>query len=204
MMVHPVSGYVLAGGKSSRMGQDKALLELGGRPLVALATEKLRAVCASVAILSGREELASFGTLVPDVHPGCGPIGGMEAGLLHSSTAWSLFLAVDMPFVPVEFLAEWVRRVVLLEKGRVSLFTVDGVKQPAMCMVHREVAPFVQAAAVAAEYKMLPVLEAAARNLARKAGLAPEEVLLERSIEAPGLFANLNTPEEFADALRRL
>jgi molybdopterin-guanine dinucleotide biosynthesis protein A len=186
------------------MGRDKALLELGGTPLVALAVEKLRAVCDSVWILSGRPELAAFGPLMEDLHPGCGPLGGMEAALAHAATDWSLFLAVDMPFVPVEFLSEWVRRVLPPATARVALFTVDGVPQPTLCMVHREVRPFVERAVAAGAYKVWPVLEGAARALAASAGVKTEEVLLRREIEDNGLFANLNTPEEFAKAERCL
>ncbi len=197
---HPVTGYVLAGGRSSRMGRDKALLELDGKPLLQRAVEKLRTVCVSTFILSSREELAVFGPLVRDLHPGCGPLGGMEAALLHTQTAWSLFLAVDMPFVPVAFLAEWVRRVLLNPHGRVSLFTVDMIPQPTMCMVHREAAPFIQRAVEAKQYRVLTVLEEAARDLAARSGTPLGEVLLERAIGGQGYFANLNTPEDFASA----
>ena len=79
-----VGGYVLAGGKSSRMGRDKALLELAGKPLVRHAVTKLRRVCADVQILSSDPELEAFAPLVRDMHPGCGPMGGMEAALGHS------------------------------------------------------------------------------------------------------------------------
>ena len=78
-----VGAYVLAGGKSSRMGRDKALLELAGKPLVRHAVTKLRRVCEDVHILSGNMELAPYAPLVEDLHPGCGPIGGLEAAFEH-------------------------------------------------------------------------------------------------------------------------
>lgn len=199
-MSHPVTGYVLAGGRSSRMGTDKALLELASKPLIQHAVEKLQRVCASTFILSGREELASFAPLVLDLHPGCGPLGGMEAALLHAPTPWSLFLAVDMPFVPVEFLAEWVRRVLLLPEGRVAFFTVDDIPQPTMCMIHREATLFIQSAIEQGHYRVLPVLEGAAQALAEQAGTPVSSVLLQRSIPGAGLFDNLNTPGDFAQA----
>ena len=66
-----VGGYVLAGGKSSRMGRDKALLELAGKPLVLHAVTKLRRVCADVHILSGNSGIGSV----------CSAGGGSASGL---------------------------------------------------------------------------------------------------------------------------
>src|SRR5271156_1644278 len=95
-----VGGYVLAGGRSSRMGRDKALLELGGKPLALHAVTKLQRVCSDVHILSENRELSAYAPLVSDLHPGCGPIGGIEAAFAHSTHEWNLFLPVDMPFFP--------------------------------------------------------------------------------------------------------
>jgi len=198
-MLSQVAGYVLAGGKSSRMGQDKALLELAGKSLVALAVEKLRRVCEDVHILSSRPELEMFAPLVPDVHPGCGPLGGIEAALLHSPYEWNLFLPVDMPFVPASFLEDWVREVLATE-ARVALFTVDGRAQPTLCLLHRDVTPFAQQAMAQGEHKLWPVLEGAARELAARSGVALDQMLWNRPVEANAWFANLNTPEEFAAA----
>ncbi|XWK49511.1 NTP transferase domain-containing protein [Tunturiibacter empetritectus] len=80
-----VGGYVLAGGKSSRMGRDKALLELAGKPLVRHAVTKLRRVCMDVRILSGNPELAAYAPIVADLHPGCGPMGGWRRRWLTRS-----------------------------------------------------------------------------------------------------------------------
>lgn len=217
-----VSGYVLAGGKSSRMGQDKALLELAGKPLVLRAVEKLRQVCAEVSILGNRDELEAYAPLVRDLHEGCGPLGGIEAALAHSPRVWNLFMAVDMPFLPVGFLDAWVRGVVEKEHARVALFTVDGRPQPALCMVHKEVAPFVVEAMSRGEFKLFPVLRSAAEELARGLGVSLNETLLnipwnEDAAAFDGgwsgwvpteaqrkvlhlWFANLNTPEEFGAA----
>jgi molybdopterin-guanine dinucleotide biosynthesis protein A len=199
-MERRVSGYVLAGGRSSRMGRDKALLELAGKPLVQRAVETLSQVCDDVFILSSRPELASFGPLVADTHPGCGPLAGVEAALFHASAVWSLVLAVDMPFVPVAFLRSWIREVVAMEHARVALFTVDGFAQPTLCLLHREIAPFAQQALERNEFKLFPTLEGACRVLAERLGVARDEVLVNRPAQEASWFANLNTPEEFAAA----
>jgi molybdenum cofactor guanylyltransferase len=215
------------------MGQDKALLELAGQPLVRHAVMKLRRVCADVHILSSNAELGEFAPLVRDMHEGCGPLGGLEAGLGHSWHEWNLFMPVDMPFLPSAFLDNWVRTVVARElRGtRLALFTVDGVPQPLFCMLHREMALFVHDAMTRGEYKVFPVLEAAGKELAARQevplGMAFFNLdwdknskfsnnrsardgeswwrLTGAQVAARDLwFANLNRPEEFAEAKKHL
>jgi molybdopterin-guanine dinucleotide biosynthesis protein A len=219
-MPSDVSGYVLAGGKSSRMGQDKALLKLAGKPLVLRAVEKLRRVCVEVSILGSRPELEVYAPLIRDVHEGCGPVGGIEAAFLHSTKVWNLFMAVDMPFLPAEFLDGWVRRVMGQKAARVALFTVDGVPQPALCLLHQEVGPFVRDAVARGRFKLFPLLVEAGKELAAREGVSLDEVLLNppwngEMFDEKGAgwtptkaqrstqhlwFANLNTPEEFGEA----
>jgi molybdopterin-guanine dinucleotide biosynthesis protein A len=196
------------------MGRDKALLELAGEPLALHAVRKLRRVCADVHILSSKPELERFAPLVRDLQPGCGPMGGLEAALEHSEHEWSLFLPVDMPFLPAAFLAAWVRGVVGGRWGavRVALFTVDGVPQPLLSMLHRDVAPYVREAMRSREHKVFPVLAAAGGALGAFVNLQvspdgmdvskielAEGELTEAQLGARRLwFANLNTPEEVA------
>jgi molybdopterin-guanine dinucleotide biosynthesis protein A len=224
-----VGGYVLAGGKSSRMGRDKALLELAGKPLIGHAVKKLRRVCMDVRVLSDNPELAEYAPIVRDIHPGCGPMAGMEAALLHSIFEWNLFLAVDMPFLPSAFLSGWLRNWLPEEKShrsgaRVRMFTVDGHPQPGFSLVHKDVAPYLSAALEQGQYKLVPTLEAAGRELAVKQGLLPGVGFWNvpmsgyRSTRGAGRkeewcyttdaqqaakhlwFANLNMPGEFAEA----
>jgi molybdopterin-guanine dinucleotide biosynthesis protein A len=223
-----VGGYVLAGGKSSRMGRDKALLVLAGRPLVSHAVSKLWRVCKDVHILSGRPELKAFAPLVPDLHGESGPLGGIEAALEHSRHEWNLFLPVDMPFLPATFLEDWVREVVEKLHTRVAMFTVNGLPQPLFCLLHEDVAAFVREAMRQGQHKAFPVLEAAGNELGTRQGVAPGRAFLNRpwdetaesfkSGENGALlaltggqraarhlwFANLNTPEEFAEAEKHL
>ena len=103
------TGFVVAGGRSRRMGRDKALLPWGESTLLDHAVQRLKSVCADVRILSGREgRYLDRGLVVlPDLWADTGPLGGVHAGLsiLAKSDDLALFLAVDLPFVPVELLA---------------------------------------------------------------------------------------------------
>ena len=92
----PVSGFVLAGGKSTRMGRDKALLEWRGHTLLDHMVNLLRQAADPVQVV-GRDPL-------PDRLPGLGPLSGMATGLEASSTDANLFVAVDLPHLTADFL----------------------------------------------------------------------------------------------------
>src|SRR6266403_4268845 len=100
-------GFVLAGGKSSRMGAgtDKVFLEFGGQTLLDRALAVMGSVCDRVAIVGEPAKFRNYESVVPDIFPGCGPLAGIHAALLHSSAELNLMLAVDMPFVSRELLA---------------------------------------------------------------------------------------------------
>lgn len=215
------------------MGRDKALMELAGKPLIRHAVKKLRRVCMDVRILTNNEELETFAPIVHDIHPGCGPMSGMEAGLRHSIFEWNLFMAVDMPFLPSAFLFRRVRSLLLEEKrgstgARVRMYKAEGRPQPGFCLLHKDVAPYLTSALERGEYKLLPVLEAAGQELAVRDGLPSgrgfycvpfggfqstrgkgkhEDWMYTTEAQQRALplwFANLNTPEEFAEAARHV
>jgi molybdopterin-guanine dinucleotide biosynthesis protein A len=210
----PVGGYVLAGGRSSRMGTDKALLEIGGKTLIERAVAKLRGFCADVHILSSNSALASYAPLVADIHPGCGPIGGMEAALDHSPHAWNVFLSVDMPLLPAVFMRTWVSdRIREGVAARICLFEVDGRPQPGFCLLHKDVLRFLTESILGGEYKLMRAFEQAGRKVAIEKNVAQDKVLLRHAIEAgdasstnlsAAWFTNLNVPEDVAEAEKHI
>ena len=181
----PVAGFVLAGGKSSRMGRDKALLELDGELLIERALRKLSAVCDEVAIAGGGAELARFGRVVPDLKPGLGPLGGIVAALEQSGWEWNLFLAVDMPFVPVEVL----RALVAAAGGAemVVLSRAEGYVQPLCGVYSRRALPALRAELEAGRLKVKDAVAAA--------GAVGYVEFAELD-----WFRNLNTPEDLRAA----
>ena len=99
-------GFVVAGGRSRRMGRDKALLGWGGATLIDHAIATLETVCAEVRVLSGlqRRYTDRGRAVVVDVAPDAGPLGGLAAALADAAPRPVLLLAVDMPFVPAPLL----------------------------------------------------------------------------------------------------
>lgn len=103
---------MLAGGASSRMGRDKAWLELEGVPLVRLAVEKIRSVGITEIFISGREDRDYSSLNCPvlrDLEPGYGPLGGIERALDACTSPLLLVLAVDMPHMTPAFLRKLIR-----------------------------------------------------------------------------------------------
>ena len=148
----PVHGFVLAGGKSSRMGEDKALLAFCGRSLVEIAVEKLRGFCAEVSIAGNREDLAAFAPVVSETRLEAGPGAGIEAGLRAAVCDWVLFTPVDVPLVPAELLRNWVEAMLGAERehgGKVlgplvcSCLRTGAQRQPTFCLLRRGVLPTV-------------------------------------------------------------
>lgn len=224
-LLEDVAAYILAGGRSTRMGQDKAMLELAGRPLVEHAVRKLQRVTGDVCILSNNSSLAAFAPLVGDNYVNCGPLGGIEAALAHTTKQWTLIVPVDTPFLPAALVRYWANDVLSIGRARLSLFSVDGTVQPAVCLVHRDLAPYLCDSLDGGRLKLFPELRDAARRLAATQNTRDEDVLLLREwnddeaqrflgfldrtgtgdeITAaqraawPMWFSNLNTPDEFA------
>lgn len=98
-----VSGFVTAGGRSSRMGRDKAWLELDGQTMIERIIAAIKPVTAKVAIIANSPEYARLGLPVyPDTQTDIGPLEAIRTALTNASTARVLLVGCDMPFVTKE------------------------------------------------------------------------------------------------------
>lgn len=102
----PVSVVILAGGRGKRLGQDKALLDFGGQPLVQYVSARLSPLSEDqVIVLRHGQVLEMDGArLVTDVLPQAGVLAGITAGLQTARYDWSLVVACDMPFLNLDLL----------------------------------------------------------------------------------------------------
>jgi molybdopterin-guanine dinucleotide biosynthesis protein A len=194
-----VHGFVLAGGKSLRMGRDKALLEFRGRPMVEIAVEKLRRFCAEVSIVGEREDLSALAPVVRGERVDAGPAAGVEAGLRAATREWVMFVPVDAPLAPGELLRAWMTAVIEQGKAgcRASYLLVNQRRHPVFCALRRECLAAVAAALERGERRLDDVLASAdglwvcdADRFAAEANPA----VLEK------WFSNVNTPEELGEA----
>jgi molybdopterin-guanine dinucleotide biosynthesis protein A len=105
----PLTGIVLAGGASRRLGQDKPLLRFGDRTLLEIVVDRVGAVCEEVIVAAGSRGGGQWPGLsarfVPDGSPGRGPLAGIQAGLRAASFDFALVVAADMPFLNPQLLA---------------------------------------------------------------------------------------------------
>lgn len=100
-----ITAIVLAGGRSRRLGLDKTLLRLDGETLLEATVKKMATLSDEVIVAGGPFPYPLPGArLVADVYSGCGPLGGIHAGLAAASNFHSLVVACDMPFLNVGLL----------------------------------------------------------------------------------------------------
>ncbi|MCF6332940.1 MAG: molybdenum cofactor guanylyltransferase [Draconibacterium sp.] len=99
-----ITGIILAGGKSLRMGTDKAFIRLNEQTLLERAIKLCTPFCQPVLISSNNEEHDVFGyKIIPDEFKNCGPLGGIHSCLKKSETNWNFVISVDSAFVEHEF-----------------------------------------------------------------------------------------------------
>lgn len=207
----PVHGFVLAGGKSTRMGTDKASLRFRGRPLVEIAIKKLRGFCEDVGIAGNRDDLAEYATVVHETRNDIGPAAGIEAGLSAATQPWVLFIPVDVPLVPMELLRGWLET---LGKEQsvgcgASYLLVNRERQPAFCAMRRTCLPSVTAALDRGERRLANLLKTIedddragwlwACEASRFVPKATAMHLEDMSLDVEHWFVNMNTPEELAE-----
>jgi molybdopterin-guanine dinucleotide biosynthesis protein A len=191
-LVPDVAAFVLAGGKSTRMGRDKAFVDYDGRTLLARMLDLARSVTADVRIVGSREKFRSYAAVVEDAFRDCGPLGRIEAALRASSSELNLILASDMPFVSREFLQYLIDQARMAPEAGVVVPLADGRRQP-LCAVYRvEFAAVAENSLRVGQYRIDRLFERVRTRV-----IEPEE--LAAAGFSPAIFRNLNTPEELEE-----
>jgi molybdopterin-guanine dinucleotide biosynthesis protein A len=192
-----VTAFILAGGKSRRMGTDKAFMAFEGRTLLSRALDTARSVTADVLIVGNHEKFAAFAPVVEDVFRDCGPLGGIHAALRASTRELNLMLAVDMPFVSWAFLEYLIGQARSAGDAAVVVPCAGGRWQPLCAIYRRQFAEAAENALRAGRNKVDLLFEA-----------VPCRTLTEQELNAAGfshsIFRNLNTPEELESEMRRV
>ena len=100
-MYNDITGIILAGGKSTRMGQDKSFLKFGNHTVIEHAAELMKSLFNDVKIITNETEKYKFLELdcYEDIFKGNGPLGGIHSGLYHSSTELNFVISCDIPLI---------------------------------------------------------------------------------------------------------
>lgn len=193
--MHDVEGFILAGGRSRRMGEDKARLRLGVETFVERVARALGEVARRVRVVSGRHEREACGLdVVPDVFENCGALGGIHAALAHAHSPRVLVVSCDLPFVTGGLFA---RLVELGTQGFDAVVPVqtDGRPQPLCALYARD-------ACLPIAERLLREGLARPRLLLREARtLWVEEEKLSDLDDSALFFLNVNTPDDYRRAL---
>ncbi|MEP7267504.1 MAG: molybdenum cofactor guanylyltransferase [Saprospiraceae bacterium] len=98
-----INGYILAGGKSSRMGTDKGLLNFNGKPIVQKIINQLMPAVDKTIIVSNNVAYEKFGLeVIPDLIADVGPAGGIHAALSHTDSEQIFVVSCDMPYITTD------------------------------------------------------------------------------------------------------
>lgn len=189
-----LAAFILAGGKSTRMGQEKAFVVFEGRTLLVRSLDLARSVSSDVRIVGDRAKFAEFAPVVEDIFASCGPLGGIHAALRSSSADLNLIVAVDMPFITRDLLRYLVERA----RKSAAIVTVphcrDG-NQPLCALYRRAFADAAELALNEGRFKIDLLFAHESTQV-----IAEDE--LRTNGFSTGMFRNLNTPDELARAQR--
>ncbi len=186
------------------MGRDKALLHFHGRPLIEYALAKLRTLGFSPAIAGNRPDLAGYAPVIPDNYPGSGPLAGIEAAIASSSADLNLFLPIDLPLLPIEFL-RWMTVRALQTSALATIPRLQGYPQPLCALYHRALLPYARSALSAGKPKVMRAVQLAASESRLKIDLFDVETVAASLSPSRGWppappvhrwFQNLNSPAE--------
>ncbi len=197
MKVHGIKGLILAGGKGSRMGRDKALMEFDGERLIDRAIRTLAPLFDEIIVAADTAERFSGlegARVVEDLYPQRGSVGGLYTGLQEAEESPVFACGCDMPFMSRRAVAGLVR-FAESTKADAVLPLYDGVLEPLHAVYSPSCAGEFKRFIESGGFKIIdvfPELEVA----------RVDPVVFAPSLSPEHIFFNVNTPGDLAAALR--
>ncbi|MBI3681478.1 MAG: molybdenum cofactor guanylyltransferase [Acidobacteria bacterium] len=185
------AGYVLAGGLSSRMGQDKALLPFRGSTLLECVAQTVRQAAGNVTVVGPAQRYSFLGLpLIEDRLAGLGPLSGIHSALSDSKAEWNLVTACDMPNLTPEFLCWLLEEAERRDSSVLMPVSLSGFPEP-LCAVYRRTC--LACAEEALAEGRLKITDAFSRLRIELVPAGPASLL-----------ASANTPEDWASMLKHV
>jgi molybdenum cofactor guanylyltransferase len=196
-----VAAFILAGGASSRMGRDKALLDFGGVPLIVHTARLIEPLVAEVTVVGPRRQYAAMGLRAIADHDTAdqgskgtrlGPLAGIAAALTATRLSWNLIVACDLPYLSAAWL-DWLLSRAIRSRGQAVIPRTGRGLEPLAGVYRRECGA--------------PIAAALARG-ARKVTDAIEELRLDVVYQRDWIrldpralvLKNMNTPGDYDEA----
>ena len=188
-----LTGVVLAGGQSRRMGFNKAEAEMHGESMLIRMIDKLQKITPSILISSGTTSYPDIALpQILDEYPQCGPLGGIYSALKASNTSLNLVVSCDMPLVSIAML----EHIVAKAKESKAFITLpvdyDGQLQMMCAVYHRDVLPILQQQLDVNQFKMKNLLDLVATKYV--------EISKEHPLYCEHAFMNVNNPTNLEEA----
>jgi molybdopterin-guanine dinucleotide biosynthesis protein A len=189
-----ITGAVLAGGKSSRMGRDKALLDLHGQPFIQRIVATLQRVFQSVVIISDSgQRYESLGIpIYGDVFKNCGPLAGVHSALKHSTTDAVFIVSCDLPLLTPAIVQYVVGSKIHHD---VTLLATTNSVQPLCGLYNRKCLPLIEKHLKQAQYSVLRCIQEIQTVI-----LSPAPARVDNAGYA---LMNVNTPIDYQLCLER-
>jgi molybdenum cofactor guanylyltransferase len=188
-----VTGIILAGGRSSRYGSNKALVELNGTRLIERAVEVMKSIFQEVILVTNTPADYAFLNLpmLPDLIKGLGPIGGVYTGLETISGKAGFIIACDMPFLHKNLIRHMVQ---VRQKFDAVVPRIGWMIEPLHALYTKKCLPVIKASIDAHEYQIAKCFQKLCVKYLEK------EELLAFDPELMSFF-NINEPKDLPSCL---
>jgi molybdopterin-guanine dinucleotide biosynthesis protein A len=195
-----ITAFILSGGKSSRIGIDKAFLSIEGKPLVQRLVELLDSVFSEVVISTNEPDLYNFTgkKIVQDIYSGRGPLAGIYSALKYADTKRNFIVSCDLPLISIELINYIINY--KSEKDIILPMADERIQQ--LCGIYSK--------NILNEVEKL-LIESSKNNSKLKGSIfelidkVPTEIVEVDKLDFyhSNLFLNINTPEDY-DHLKRI
>lgn len=183
-----ISIFILAGGKSSRMMQDKGLMLFREKPLVKHIVDTLSSSKSKTNIIANNDGYKSFGLSVfEDKIKDKGPIGGLYTALTHSNTSHVLLVSCDMPMITIASINKLLNSV---QDNYISIASIDGRLNPLLAVYPTNIKDFVVEKIAKDQLKMISLVESLPHKIVN---------FDKKTDDSRAEFVNFNTPEDISN-----
>lgn len=185
--------FLLAGGKSARMGTNKALLEVGGKTMLERLADEFQPLTSAIVVLTGSHSYSFDLPQLPDDPPfqGCGPLAGIYTGLAHTDTEMNLFVACDMPFASRR-MGKWMIEELAKTDQDALIAMTDGIYHPLFAVYRTSALEAAKVQLQRKQYRLKEFLQLLDIKI-----VTEQDVPDALKAEYANAFWNMNDPESF-------